>query len=62
MVANLEAESIVGSAQGFRSPTREFARKELLWDRLLLTSEEDKERVIDLYFWSKVNAAHKRGV
>ena len=56
---NLEAESTVGSASRFPFPTRELARKELLWDRSVARiPEEDKERVIDLA-WSKgESAAH----
>lgn len=56
---NLEAESISDSASRFTFPTRELARKELLWDRSVARiPEEDKERVIDLA-WSKgESAAH----
>ena len=56
---NLEVESDVGSASRFPFPTRELARKELLWDRSVARiPEEDKERVIDLA-WSKgESAAH----
>ena len=56
---NLEAESISDSASRFPFPTKELARKELLWDRFVARiSEEDKERVIDLA-WSKgERAAH----
>ena len=56
---NLEVESTVGSASRFPFPTRELARKELLWDRSVARiPEEDKERVIDLD-WSKgERAAH----
>lgn len=56
---NLEAESIADSALRFPFPTRELARKELLWDRSVARiPEEDKERVIDLA-WSKgESAAH----
>ena len=50
---NLEAESEIDSASRFPFPTRELARKELLWDRSVARiPEEDKERVIDLT-WSK---------
>ena len=45
---SLEAESISDSASRFPFPTRELARKELLWDRSVARiPEEDKERVID---------------
>ena len=56
---SLEAESNVGSASRVPGPTRELARKELLWDRSVARiPEEDKERVIDLA-WSKgERAAH----
>lgn len=56
---NLEAESISDFASRFPFPTRELARKELLWDRFAARiPEEDKERVIDLA-WSKgERAAH----
>ena len=56
---NLEAESHFDSASRFPLPTRELARKELLWDRSVARiPEEDKERVIDLA-WSKgESAAH----
>lgn len=56
---SLEAESISDSASRFPFPTRELARKELLWDRSVARiPEEDKERVIDLA-WSKgESAAH----
>ncbi len=56
---SLEAESISDSASRFPFPTRELARKELLWDRSAARiPEEDKERVIDLA-WSKgERAAH----
>ena len=56
---NLEAESHFDSASRFPFPTRELARKELLWDRSVARiPEEDKERVIDLA-WSKgESAAH----
>lgn len=56
---NLEVESNAGSASRFPFPTRELARKELLWDRSVARiPEEDKERVIDLA-WSKgKSAAH----
>ena len=56
---NLEVESNVGSASRFPFPTKELARKELLWDRFAARiPEEDKERVIDLA-WSKgERAAH----
>lgn len=56
---NREAESISDSASRFPFPTRELARKELLWDRSVARiPEEDKERVIDLA-WSKgEHAAH----
>ena len=54
---NLEAESISDSASRFSFPTRELARKELLWDRSVARiPEEDKERVIDLA-WSKGESA-----
>ena len=54
-----EAESISDSASRFPFPTRELARKELLWDRFAARiPEEDRERVIDLA-WSKgERAAH----
>ena len=57
--ANLEVESNAGPASRFPFPTRELARKELLWDRSVARiPEEDKERVIDLA-WSKgKSAAH----
>lgn len=56
---NLEAESISDSASRFPFPTRELARKELLWDRSVARiPEEDRERIVDLA-WSKgERAAH----
>ena len=56
---NLEAESLSDSASRFPFPTRELARKELLWDRFVARiPEADKGRVIDLA-WSKgESAAH----
>lgn len=56
---NREAESLSDSVSRFPFPTRELARKELLWDRFVARiPEEDKERVIDLA-WSKgESAAH----
>ncbi len=50
---NLEAESISDSASRFPFPTKELARKELLWDRFVARiPEEDRERIVDLA-WSK---------
>ena len=56
---NLEAESISDSASRFLFPTKELARKELLWDRFAARiPEEDRERIVDLA-WSKgERAAH----
>ena len=56
---SLEAESISDSASRFPFPTRELARKELLWDRSVARiPEEDRERIVDLA-WSKgERAAH----
>lgn len=54
-----EAESISDSASRFPFPTKELARKELLWDRFVARiPEEDRERIVDLA-WSKgERAAH----
>ncbi len=56
---NLEAESISDSASRFPFPTKELARKELLWDRFVARIPEgDRERIVDLA-WSKgERAAH----
>lgn len=56
---DLEAESTVDSASRFPFPTKELARKELLWDRFVARiPEEDREHIVDLA-WSKgERAAH----
>ncbi|MBF0894641.1 MAG: hypothetical protein HXK50_02130 [Atopobium sp.] len=56
---DLEAESNVDSASRFPFPTKELARKELLWDRFVARiPEEDREHIVDLA-WSKgERAAH----
>ena len=56
---NHEAESLSDSASRFPFPTKELARKELLWDRFVARiPEEDRERIVDLA-WSKgERAAH----
>ena len=54
-----EAESISDSASRFPFPTRELARKELLWDRFAARiPEEDRERIVDLAWLKGERAAH----